>query len=76
MSGESRYMSRRVCRTMNLTQWREGAKMRLLRGYFRFFAPVIPALSLVIPAKAGIQRADAVGGGSGGRPAGGAALAP
>ena len=30
--------------TINLTQWREGAKMRLLRRYSRFL-PVIPALS-------------------------------
>ena len=38
--------------TMNLTQWREGAKgaeMRLLRCYSRYFYPVIPA-------KAGIHK--------------------
>ena len=53
---------------INLTQWREGAKgakMRLLRCYFRSLPPchsrsllpVIPILYPVIPAKAGIQKA-------------------
>ena len=36
--------------TMNLTQWREGAKIRLLRRYSPFSRPVVPA-------KAGIQTA-------------------
>ena len=37
--------------TMNLTQWREGAKGAKMRLY----CAVIPDLSPVIPAKAGIQ---------------------
>ena len=55
--------------TMNLTQWREGAKgakikMRLLRCCSRFLPrrsrslpPSFPLSTPVIPAKAGIQKA-------------------
>ena len=48
--------------TRNLTQWREGAKgakIRFIGLLFQIFYPAIPALSPVIPAKAGIQRVSA-----------------